>query len=633
MPYSFPQLPSSEASRDFQETFGGYNHNLRISDNEFFDMKNMTGDYYPVLSPRGKRAKVPSVEQPQTMIWKDAFCHIARDNGGVHLYINGHEVYEFSETHETAAQYKMVGMGAYLLVFEVTNSGLDNGWYVNTVDTTKENNRTVYKDCGFIDNTNEIKLRNVTEPIEPIECVLTMCGRDGEEYSNITTSDTAPANPTNGQKWIDTSGDKHYLKVYAATTAMWTTVSTTYVKLSAPQIAKGFKEGDAVKISGLRVNRQTETGTSINKQVKFLNNNAIIQSIDESEVNGEKVNGWIVIIGIIDKTVHQGGNGKITIERKAPLLDFICECNNRLWGCRYGLNRAGETVNEIYACKQADFKNWSCYAGISTDSYAASVGSDGVWTGAVHYGREVLFFKEECIHKLYGSMPADYQLIEIKHRGVQRGSEKSIVCVNETLFYKSTADVCFYDGSLPTSISYPLGEQRFFNAVAGSIGNKYYINMQDYDGNYSLFVYDISRQLWHKEDSVQIKEFCRVDNSLYAIIGNDLISLTGGTPLIEDDFEWYAETGYIGYAYSDNKYVGRMLIRLSKPLTSKISLFLSYDNMDAWEQVAEISGGGTRSFSIPVIPRRCDRFRVRIKGVGDCKIYSISKVLDIGSDA
>lgn len=633
MPYSFPQLPSGEASRDFQETFGGYNHNLRISDSEFYDMQNMTGDFYPVLSPRGKRAKVPGThyEKPQTMIWKDALCHIARDNVGVHLYINDYPVSAFEGAFSPTDQLKMVGMGAYLLVFKKTDKGLDEGWYVNTVDSTIENNAITVNDSGRIDNTVSISANDSNQQV-----VLTMCGKDGKNFDNVTVSDTAPTNPTNGQKWIDTSEKTHYMKVYAATTAMWTTVSMTYVKISCPQIARGFKEGDAVNISGLAAEiaqGEQSIPESVVEQVKFLNNTAIIQSIDDTvDQQGNKNNGWIVIIGIIDR-VNTQESGKVKIERKAPYLDFICECNNRLWGCRYGLNREGKTVNEIYACKQADFKNWFCYAGISTDSYAASVGSDGVWTGAVHYGREVLFFKEDCIHKLYGNMPSDFQLIEIKHRGVQRGSEKSVVCVNETLFYKSAADVCFYDGSLPTSISYPLGDMRYQNAVAGSIGNKYYICMQDYSGNYSLFVYDISKQLWHKEDSVQIKEFCRVDNTLYAIIGDDLIDLMGGTQLIEDDFDWYAETGYIGYTYSDNKYVGRMLIRLTKPLTSKISLFISYDDMDTWEQVAEISGGGSQSFSVPLIPRRCDRFRVRISGRGDCKIYSISKVLDIGSDA
>lgn len=605
MPFSYPQLPANEASRTFQETFGGYNHNLRISDNEFYDMKNMTGDYYPVLSPRRKRGTLVDYENPQALIWKDALWYIS--NGT--LYNNG-DPFE-GKTFESDATYKLVGMGAYLLVFKETSDGLDNGWYVNTVDTS---------DNGDIDNTQSIELGN------GIDCELTMCGRDGTDYSNITVSPTAPENPTNGQKWLDTSEDKHYLKVYAATTAMWTTVSTTYVKITCPQIALGFKEGDAVNISGLVATAPGQGEADITDQVKFLNNTSIIQSIDPD-------NGWIVIIGIIDR-VNTQTSGTVTVERKAPLMDFICECNNRLWGCRYGLNRAGETVNEIYACKQADFKNWFCYAGISTDSYTASVGSDGVWTGAVHYGREVLFFKEDCIHKLYGTMPADYQLIELKHRGVQRGSEKSIVCVNETLFYKTTTDIVYYDGSLPVSISYQLGEGSFHNAVAGSIGNKYYINMQDAGGNYSLFVYDISKQLWHKEDNVYVKEFCRVDNSLYAIIGNELVDLMSvEQSQQESDFEWFAETGYIGYSYSDNKYVGRILVRLSKRATTKISLFISYDNMDTWEQIAEISGDGTRSYSIPIIPRRCDRFRVRISGVGDCKIYSISKVLDIGSDA
>lgn len=610
MPFSYPQLNASDASRDFQETFAGYNHNLRISDNEFYDMQNMTGDYYPVLSPRRKRGTVQKFDNFQSFICKDTLCYI--DNGELYIGFRKFEDYTF----DSDAEYKMLSMGAYLLVFKVTIKGLDEGWYINTENTSE---------YGSIDNTNEITADSLTNQV-----VLEMCTKEGNALSNVTVGATAPSNPANGDRWLDTSGDTHYLKVYASTTSMWVTVSTTYVKVSCPGISQGFKVGDAVTISGLTA--ATSQGQSdITEQVNFLNNTAIIQSIDETvNERNEKNNGWFVIIGIIDR-VNTQKSGTVTISRQAPYMDFICECNNRLWGCRYGFNRANETVNEIYACKQGDFKNWFCYAGISTDSYAASVGSDGVWTGAVHYGREVLFFKENCIHKLYGSMPADYQLLELKHRGIQRGSEKSIVTVNETLFYKTPTEIVYYDGSLPVSISYQLGERNFYNAVAGSIGNKYYICMQDEQDNYSLFIYDIAKQLWHKEDNIRVLDFCRVDNSLYAVIDNELVDLMG-TGEQEDDFEWYAETGNIGYSYSDNKYVGRILVRLTKPLTSEISLLISYDDMGEWESVADITGSGTRSFSIPIIPRRCDHFRVRIEGKGDCKIYSISKVLDIGSD-
>ena len=605
MPFSYPFIDVPDASRDFQENFAGYNHNLRISDSEFYDMKNMTGDYYPVLSPRKKRQIVSQMTNPQAIFCKDALCYI--DNN--ELYVNGFLIEDFGATHgSNDCNYTMVGMGAFLLVFEQTNKGLDHGWYLNTVD---------FSDNGFIDLVKTLNFQDG----QGLHFYL--CGKDGAAYENVTASDTAPTNPTNGQKWLDTSGDTHYLKVYAATTSMWTTVLTTYVKLTHPGIASGFKEGDAIDISGLK---RLGGGDKLKKQIEFLNSSAIIQSLDEKD------KGWIVITGIIDQTGQQNTTKEVTISRQAPYLDYICESNNRLWGCRYGLNRKEEVVNEIYACKQGDFKNWFCYAGISTDSYAASVGTDGVWTGAVHYGSSVLFFKENCIHKLFGNMPADYQLIELKLRGVQNGSELSIVNVNEILIYKTATEIVCYDGSLPVSISYPLGEVHYQNAVAGSLGSKYYISMQDSNSEWSLFVYDMSTQMWHKEDDLHVRQFCKVGSQLFAIDDDDrLIEISASTNL-EPDFEWYAETGFIGYSYSDNKYVGRITVRLSKPQTSKVRLLICYDNSDQWETVSNLNGVGTRSFSLPILPRRCDRFRVRIEGKGDCKIYSISKALEIGSD-
>lgn len=620
----YPTFENNNASRDYQETFAGYNHNIRVSDGEFYDMKNMTGDYYPVLSPRKKRALIKQFDDFEGIICKDSLCYI--DKG--HLYINGSEIEGFDELSISDTRYKktMVAMGAYLIIFNNTSKGLINGWYINTENTT---------DKGFIDNTFEVNLTSAN----PHEMTLTPCMQDGTEYlfddvckgdpNYVYVSSDAPntSKIRNGYKWLDTSGDIHYIKVWNKSTSMWVSLSTTYVKIAYPQIATGFKEGDAVSISGLqKAKRKTDiTSTKINEQLKAMDNTMIIQSLDTEDY------GWIVISGILDRVTVLNG-GKIALNRQAPYMDYICESNNRLWGCRYGINRNGDTVNEIYACKQGDFKNWFCYAGISTDSYAASVGSDGVFTGVIHFGSYVMFFKENCIHKLYGNMPSDYQLIEQKVRGLQRGSEESLCIVNETLFYKSATDVCYYDGSLPVAISNALGEDNFDNAVAGSIGNKLYISMRNNKGEYSLFVYDIAKQMWHKEDNLQVQAFCRCDKDLYCVdINNNLINLCGGINQ-EDDFEWYAETGNIGYSYSDNKYVGRMLIRLTKPLTSEARILIQYDDAVDWQHIATLTGCGTRSFSIPVLPRRCDHFRVRIEGRGDVKIYSISKVLEIGSD-
>ena len=66
-----------------------------------------------------------------------------------------------------------------------------------------------------------------------------------------------------------------------------------------------------------------------------------------------------------------------------PELDFLCENENRLWGCK------GDT---IYASKLGDPFNWNVFDGVSTDSYAVDVGSAGDFTGCFAYRGYPVFF-------------------------------------------------------------------------------------------------------------------------------------------------------------------------------------------------------------------------------------------------
>ena len=51
----YPILKQLPVSRQIIDEFKGYNHNFRIGSGEFYDMKNLTSDNYPILSPRVKR--------------------------------------------------------------------------------------------------------------------------------------------------------------------------------------------------------------------------------------------------------------------------------------------------------------------------------------------------------------------------------------------------------------------------------------------------------------------------------------------------------------------------------------------------------------------------------------------------
>lgn len=70
--------------------------------------------------------------------------------------------------------------------------------------------------------------------------------------------------------------------------------------------------------------------------------------------------------------------------------------------------------------------------GLNTDSYAVTVGAPGRFTGAVTFLGYVLFFKEDCLLKLFGTKPSNYQISQTNCRGVQQGSEKSLVIVTPT---------------------------------------------------------------------------------------------------------------------------------------------------------------------------------------------------------
>ena len=72
----YPTLNVIQKSRQMSDAFLGYNHNLRIGDSEFYDMKNMTSDYYPVLAPRKKRGVYKSGINANGIIAKDKLCYV-----------------------------------------------------------------------------------------------------------------------------------------------------------------------------------------------------------------------------------------------------------------------------------------------------------------------------------------------------------------------------------------------------------------------------------------------------------------------------------------------------------------------------------------------------------------------------
>ena len=589
-----PALYELNTSREFIDVFGGYNHNLRIANGEFYNMKNLTSSDYPVLSPRPKRGFYATPDSPQGMVAKDSLCYVDGDT----FYINGYPVKMELSTKAEDCPKTLIPMGAYVII-------LPDKKYINTEKLT---------DFGKIEATVETSGTVTFE----------LCTVEGVAYTNTVLSPTAPKiteemekDPTTIPLWIDTSGDIHSLKQYSTSSDMWSTIATTYIKITSTGIGTLFAEYDGVNISGIE-----------SEELSDLNASMVIMA---------KGDDYIVVRGILDKVTTQ--NEPVTVARQMPNMDFVIESGNRLWGCKYGVALNGQVVNEIYASKLGDFKNWNCFMGISTDSYAASLGTDGQFTGAITHLGYPLFFKENYLHKVYGNYPANYQIQTTACRGVERGSSKSLAIVNEVLYYKARSGVCAYDGSLPVEVSSAFGDAVYSNAVAGVLGNKYYVSMKEVNTDpippYHLFVYDTRRGTWHREDDTQAVEFCNCRGDLYYIdYADNQIKTVGGTGDSKEsgNIEWMAETGVIGISSPDKKYVSRIDIRLSMTVGARVFIHIQYDSLGDWEQVYAMTGITLRSFAIPIRPKRCDHLRIRISGIGESKIYSICKTIEQGSD-
>ena len=594
----FPTIQDVTRYREMTSTFGGYNHLPSCKEGQFYDMENMTSQHFPILSPRPARGIVRKLNNPQGILDKEELLWI--DDGK--LYSDGEEITLEGVTismEESMNPKTMAKMGAFVIIMP------DKIWY--NAETGE---------CGYMESSYE----------SAGEVSFTLCESDGTAITWHDATYYESHTPQNGDYMMTTANGKTSLKVYSATTKVWSSVATTYMQISATGIGKAFDKEDGVKITIDNTDAKWEYAGNIfvneEEDGKLSTNTFIYDKTDDA----------ITIVGLLDanKTFT---NMPMTVKREVPDMAFITECNNRLWGC-------SKDGHEIYCCKLGDVKNWNCFMGISTDSWAVTIGSDGKFTGAITYLGYPMFFKEDSLIKISISGTGGHQTKETVCRGVQRGSDRSLAILNEILFYKSSTGVCAYQGSIPVSISDDLGEVRYHDAVASTIGNRYYISMRDAEGKYHLFVYDQKNGIWCREDATQVLYFCKHSDDLYFIDmkDNTMKSIRGtllydvGEKEAEGRFRWFAESGIIGYTMPDSKYVARINIRISLDFGTNVDFYLQYDSKGEWEHIFNMSGKGTKTFTIPVIPKRCDHFKYKLVGKGGCKIHSITKTMEQGSD-
>lgn len=692
-----PKQRPCSLTRRLIRSFPGYDHRSVSADGACYDMENLTCDDYPVLSVRAPRAMHlkqvdgTDVQQAAAMIGKEHLFVVNRDGS---VSSNGHTMKiglktENRYTVKTIASYELEARvdqqtflaavqnkeGRYVFQYEAQ----ERRWFYRVrqvdislygiavlgqaddhdqiiIEVTKQEVVPVsllpkklvsvgamvciWPDKCFV---NAVKLAAGETMIEEedfgkmektydtdeyivggvgISITVQPCKEDGTAFMDLVSRDTAPANPQDAAYWRDTSNLPYVIRQYNAATQSWNPI-TFYTSIQCQDIEKFFCPKDRIRIGCYENGKQSEKIAGQEKRCEVI-------AVDTRH-------GQIVVSGLqINKAFHTVTNlTRLTACLPVPEMNFVVECGNRLWGCFYGKTE-NQYINEIYASALGNFRNWETLEGVSTDAYTASRGSDGAFTGAAVLGGCPLFFKENCIEKVFPSAVGAHRIVQVSCDGIQEGSWQSAVVIDGVLYYKSPNGVCCYTGSLPTHIDAVFGDMTYYRAVGGRQNKKYYLSMQSRKGQWSLFCYDTAKHLWCREDETRFLFCADYKGSLY------YQDETHQTSAISDEgserINWRAESGLIGLVSADNKYISRIDLRMAVQKDTECSVWVSYNDFPGQENwilkrtVEYTDCAHLKTLTVPILPRRCDHMRIRLTGKGAWKLYSVGYCVENGSD-
>lgn len=625
-------------------TFRGVNYGEDIQEGQLEDSRNLTSERFPVLSPRVGRSTEGEYENATAVYYKGKRFVV----DGTSLLYGDNEIATVS-----AGKKQFATVNSKVVVFpdkivfdmeagEVRSLGVEYTAQANALEIVNNNAIAVHLGAYYStvissgnvggNDRNNLKIaerqRPFTEQIAsvsvnkdtgviafgtkstcpPAESIRTgmlfvsaSLGADGvKTWGKVTKKYNEPVTPV-GPGGTSSDEESHYGFDYD----IYGVKGADYEAFSGFE-AIGFQKGDTIEIEGL------ETYSAYNGSYTIRDFGTYKTS-----------DGTSLPTLVFDNDVFSANgkeSGTATFRRKVPNLTVVCESNNRLWGAE---------GNTIFASSLGDPTNFYTYDGLDTDSYAVAVASDGAFTGCIGFGNSVLFFKEDRMYKLLGDYPSNYTMYEYQVPGVKLGSEGSLCNINETLYYHSREGVFRYNGGSPELISGEFGLRRFQDAAAGAEGDRYYLSMQDvHSQEWGLWVYDTQRGLWLQEDESQGVDFAYHDGKLYFVTGTELVCVNPEEST--EDFEWSATLRRVDETYHNRKSYSKLLLRMDIAAGSWLQVEVSVDDKP-FELVYTDHDSVERMREIPILPKRCDNFRVRLKGSGPVVIRSMVREYSVGS--
>ena len=593
-------------TKKYSVMFRGINYGEGTQDGEFSDTYNLSTDKYPCITQRPERIKVKDFSEPSTLHSKGNLLVIAEkldeegkpvvdENGkGIsNVYYGDKVVGEIQSGKKQTAT-----VGNYIIIFP------DKKYYKVPTEDDKEgkfgNMEEEYKITGLTFTASTITSELVFKATQ-LGFKDNYISKTGANFpfavgDKVTISGSNKIDSTTEFVVKEVTADKLIFEEASFGSSQITSSN----EVAITRKSKGdfpFKKGDAVTIKGCSKEENNKTDILLSgatEDVLTFDNNSFTEILE---------------------------GGEITITREVPDLDFICENNYRLWGTH---------GNTIYSSKFSDPLNFKCFEGLASDSYAIDVGSEGDFTGCTPYSSHICFFKENTLHKVYGTKPSNFQVATANVYGVQSGSERSMQIVNEMLLYKGVGGIYAYTGGVPELISSNFGNKRYSDAVACCDGEKYYISMKNGD-KWDMFVLDVMKNIWLREDDTHAVDMTFYDGKIY------YLDAEGGLYYIDktadrSDIEWGATFCTMHETMNERKGYSKFHLRMDLSAGAWLAVDIKTDNDPQWRQIYTTHNEKAKTVSIPIVPTRCDSIDIRLRGKGNCTIKAFIREFSLGSD-
>lgn len=689
-----PLIPEIPQERSYLQEFRGLNRHDRIGEGEFYDMCNLSNDEYPVLATRKKRRTCPDeyavivgmeflsghlyvlgakyADSAVCMIRDGmpttegiaAFCEAFDSSGYSGPYSIPNHVDSFSaDPYGCVLWYDKngtSGAGGYWLVgrdgtFTTPDSDIPD--YPVDISTGEIPDEAMFNIYMYIDGekADAPPIHSVVERqttvnglwilVMPDKMYFDTADNTWHSMERSFASDTVHIFSVN-DLYVPDSEHPVYTKIIAEDVEE-SDYSLTHFQLYDTIIVK---ESYSILMDGGSRRPMPETTTDV----------VVVSKGFVTEEGAEKGRPYLIVTPCLGTNADfiDGADGgieevagivdyNISITRPVPDLDYFTASGNRIYGVRFS-QEDGQTINSIYVSSAADIFDFS----INTQGYSAwegTIGETGAFTGIASFGSSVYAFKRDCAVRVAGS-GANISTHALHVPGVSYGAFRSLAEHEGYLYYKGDAGIYRFNGEYAQLISDAFGDRVYTGGVGAFLGDRYYILLKDtFDtaeaDAYTLFKYDAAKGMWCKEALNPPTLMEAFENTLFmcgAKEGNvKVIEAThaGVQPgdLIlnwdeEDDFDWWCQSGTQGYETPDEKHLGRLLVRMRLKPETVVRVMMQYDNETTWETVATIQDAGIRQTVVPIIPRRCDVYRMRIEGHGECRIYGITKTIEGGSD-